>query len=241
MNMRRKLNWAVAAFLFAILVPVFISCSDESKEQDEPKGRPFLSAVSLRGYLITLQKNLTVRTEDQKMISCTVKLETTYRNCSYIDTLTEVRNRYYDYFYTGEVDKDMKDYRPLPVPVKRVAIVYAKRLTLEFPEDESLFDHFKVRYKSYHTFLANGYKWPEGDNGPWYEMTLREFKERGGDQLMDTYVTFIADEYVQEKFFASDYAFPVYFEYEDGEVIRGWINLKIGDPTLDDPFWWLEL
>lgn len=45
---------------------------------------------------------------------------------------------------------------------------------------------FRIRYRSYHAFICNGYSW-EGleQKGPWIEMELTEFNERGGDRLID--------------------------------------------------------
>lgn len=45
---------------------------------------------------------------------------------------------------------------------------------------------FRIRYRSYYDFIGNGYSWKGLEQqGPWVEMDLTEFNERGGAQLMD--------------------------------------------------------
>lgn len=238
----RNDRWFIGtiAAIFAVL------CTLTSCKDDDPAPKPgsFIRQFRISGTDVSVIKSFTDVSEDKLINSFTVNIGQFVVPEMLQDRYTplmELRKKYNDNHFTGTMDEDMRNYMPLTDKVMKIAIMRSNRKNweAEFPEDGGdLADHFRIRFKTYYPFLTNDYKWPEGENSPWHEMSIKEFNELNGVELMDCAIQFIPDEFVRatwkEEYEATNptqpdspyshyysYIFQVKARFADGTIARG--------------------
>lgn len=143
------------------------------------------------------------------------------------EKLEELHQKYNDRNFYGQRDADMKSYKPF---YKGITNLKLSCKEWDRNGDGNLADHIIIRYKTYKEFIANSYKWPEGKEGPWREMTLSEFNRNGGDELIDCAVYFLPDRTAQDACFQRNDMYSYYFNLDittdDGETKKATFEIQ---------------
>lgn len=201
---KSKQSWLRMAFcaLVGVMTVCLAGCSkeDSTPPDNTDSGAYFIKECVGIPYHFYPDVKTIMCDKNLRLIQCSFFLDL-YNDEGPIvlrEKLEALHQKYNDRNYYGKRDEDMMKYKPF----------YKGITNLKFSSEEwdskgsgELADHITIRYKTYKDFIANGYQWPAGVEGPWREMTLSEFNRNGGDELIDSAVYFYLDNMAQEACF----------------------------------------
>ena len=180
--MKEMKRISLLSVMLAVVAGLFlVSCSNDDPDGPKPSNYKSLlkwmmepKSANVAGFSLDKHK---------KMVDFT--MEGIGKREAYSYAYVEAITEYNDRNFTGERDSLINAYCPFSSPIESIQVypfvidpTHTTSSGMLKLNSESMLDEFDIVFMSYAPYLRNGYSWPEGMDGPWHRMSLREFNSK---------------------------------------------------------------